>query len=401
MRKNLILSALISTAILTSCHGDGLQNAEVDYIPVKLDGEKSWGMMSPDGEILFTSEFKNEPSAVFNGIFAVEEGEGESGGVTLYYANQRPKEVPGCSKLASAGVFYTEKLAPIARKDKRISVINTDGEEKFVLSPVKKKEIVMCTAFFSDGMLIAADEDDKVGAYNTDGELIIPVKYDGISLFNEGLAVAYTYNKDKDENKYELIEKNGNIVASIKKVKRISLSNKPLRQAYFIDGKMPVDLEDDRCGFLTKDGDIIKCPKDVKYIGYRNDKYYIYEGENEYVGLMEFDDDGDEVVLKAKKYKSLMPINKSMDKFIAYVDDKDIRIIDRDDETLVKLDYKDVRVLPWCWTILAREGESWYIIDDEGKIVNKKLEIKDYDYGMPRRVRSDIKKLKEEDSYSY
>lgn len=400
MKKFLLLSALITTAILSSCNGGSLEKVEMEYIPVMLDGEKSWGMMSPDGDILFTSEFKNEPSPVFNGIFSVEEGEGETGGETLYYAEQRPKEVPGCSKLASAGVFFSEKLAPIARKDKRISVIDTDGEEKFVLSPVKKKEVVSCAAFFSDGMLIATNEDDKVGAYNTDGDLIIPMKYSDITLFNEGLAIARIYDEDKGESKYELIEKNGNVVASLKKVKGAPVSFKPYNQAYFIGGKMPVALDDDRFGFVTKDGDILKCPKDVKYIGYRNDKYYIYEGENEYVGLMEFDDDGDEVVIKAKKYRNLIPLNKSMDKFIAYVDDKDIRIIDRDDETLVKLDYKDVRVLPWSWTIMAKEGETWYIIDDEGKIVNKKLEIKEFDYDMPYRVRSDLKKLKEEQNYN-
>lgn len=401
MKKFLLLSALITTAILSSCNGGSLEKVEMEYIPVMLDGEKSWGMMSPDGDILFTSEFKNEPSPVFNGIFSVEEGEGETGGETLYYAEQRPKEVPGCSKLASAGVFFSEKLAPIARKDKRISVIDTDGEEKFVLSPVKKKEVVSCAAFFSDGMLIATNEDDKVGAYNTDGDLIIPMKYSDITLFNEGLAIARIDDEDKGESKYELIEKNGNVVASLKKVKGAPVSFKPYNQAYFIGGKMPVALDDDRFGFVTKDGDILKCPKEVKDIKYRSDSYYIYKGENGYWGLMKMDDDGDEVMIKAKKYKSLSPIDASMSKFIACVDEKDIRIIDREDEMLVKLDYKYVDVITGCWTILAQEGETWYIIDEDGKIKNKKLEIKDVNLYVPRSVHSDFKKLKTEDSYSY
>lgn len=401
MKKHLLLSALISTAILSSCNGGGLENVDMEYIPVMLDGEKSWGMMSPDGDILFTAEFKNEPSPVFNGIFSVEEGEGETGGETLYYADQRPKEVPGCSKLASAGVFYSEKLAPIARKDKRISVINTDGEEKFVLSPVKKKEVVRCAAFFSDGMLIATNEDDKVGAYNTDGDLIIPMKYSDITLFNEGLAIACIYDKDKGESKYELIEKNGTLIASLKKVKGVSTSFKPYRQAYFIGGKMPVALDDDRLGFVTKEGDILKCPKEVKYILHRSDSYYIYEGDNEYCGLMKMDNAGDEVMIKAKKYRSLFPINASMSKFVACVDENDIRIIDRDDETLVKLDYKDVSVIPGCWTLIAKDGESYFIIDEDGKIKNKKLEIKNINLYVPRSVRSDLKKLKEEGSSAY
>ncbi len=175
-----------------------------------------------------------------------------------------------------------------------------------------------------------------------------------------------------------------------------------MRQAYFIGGKVPVALDDNRCGFVTKDGDILKCPKEVRGTGYRNKDYYMYVGDSgEYWGVMKFDSDGDEVVIKAKKYKYLIPLNASMSKFIACVDEGDYRIIDRDDETLVKLEYKDIDVVPGCFTILAKDGESWYIIDEEGKVKDKKQEIKEYDYYVPRTVRSDLQKLKDEADYDY
>ncbi|MDE6320778.1 MAG: WG repeat-containing protein, partial [Muribaculaceae bacterium] len=328
--------------------------------------------------------FKNKPTSVYNGIFAVREGDGYS----LYYANEKPKLVPGCENLLSTGLFFADEYAPVVHKGKRITVINRDGDEMYTLAPQKGKEIIFSNSFFTDGMLVVINEDKKYGAFNHDGELTVACKYDDLTPFNGGYAVAMTKDSDKDVKKYQIIDHDGNTVQSIKTCQFLC--------SLVIDGKCAIKIDDDRYGFVTVDGDVIKCPTKVKGIGDFNGKYFTYFDDDFNEGLMEFNDDGGEMLIKAGKYKSLAPINKSWSKFIARIDDE-YRLIDRDDETLIKFeDYKSVSVLSQsAETLLAKEGNYYTVLDDDGEVIDKKLEIEEISYGNVRSVLSDFPKARD------
>lgn len=388
-----VLASVMALLLMAGCSkGNQVEDIDPEYFPVKLAGEKSWGMMSKDGKILFESEFKNCPSAVYNGIFAVREGDGYS----LYYADSKPRLVPECENLLAAGLFAADDYAPIVRKGKRIAVINRDGEEMYTLTPQKGKEIIYARNFFTDGMLVVQDEDGKCGAINHDGELTVACKFDGIYSFNGGYAMAMTQDKEKDQKKYQIIDHDGNIVHTIKSCKDV--------YSLIYDGKCVIQIDDDRWGFVTIDGDVVKCPAKVKGIGAFDGKYFTYYDDDDNVGLMEYNDDGGEVLIKASKYKSLIPINKSWSKFIARIDDE-YRLIDRDDETLVKFeDYKYVRALSQsAETIVAKDGNYYTVLDDDGKVIDKKLEIEDINEGSIRMILSDYPKVREivKEKYPY
>ncbi len=381
----IILPSFIALSLMTGCSkGNQLDDIDPEYFPVKLAGEKSWGMMSKDGEILFESEFKNCPSTAYNGIFAVREGKGYS----LYYADAKPRLVSGCDNLKATGLFVIDDYAPVVREGKRITVINRDGEEMYTLSPQKGKEIIYASSFFSDGMLIVQNEEGKYGAFNHDGELTVSCKYDNLQLFNDGYSVASSTDKDNNKTKYQIIDHNGNVVNAIKTCKSV--------RSLIYDGKCIICLDDERYAFITVDGDVVKCPKEVKDVVEFNGKYLIYRGEGDCCGLLEYDDAGGEVLIKASKYDYIIPFNKSWSKFLANMGDE-YRLIDREGETLDKFeDYKSMSVLSQsAETIIAQEGNYYVVLDSKGKVINKKLDIESMSFGDYHLVLSDLPKVRD------
>ena len=69
MKKNLFLIAVLGT-ILVSCEKRG--NMGVEYVPYQETEKGQWCMISPAGEVLFSEEFKNEPTVVKDGLFMVK-----------------------------------------------------------------------------------------------------------------------------------------------------------------------------------------------------------------------------------------------------------------------------------------------------------------------------------------
>lgn len=138
LKTSIGLIALAMSAGLASCGGSSgpIENA-IEYFPFQLESDGKWGMIDKDGEVLFSEEFKSEPSPVIDGVFFVREGDG----YTLYKASDKPKPINGCEKLLSVGIM-TDGIVPISRENERITIINKSGETVAVLNPVAGKEIV-------------------------------------------------------------------------------------------------------------------------------------------------------------------------------------------------------------------------------------------------------------------
>lgn len=355
--------AIVMAFTLTGCDKQcEIQNAEAEYFPIILDGDTKWGLISSNGEILFSDRFDSSPSAVYNNIFTVHENDG----YTMYYADSDPKAVPGCESLADAGAFMCEDIAPIVRQGKRISVINTHGEEQFELTPIDGKEIVASSYIYSDGLLRIKNEDGKWGAVDGKGEVVIPCKYSALTMFNEGYAIATTYDPYHYKFTYELIDSKGNVAETLDKVKDIHHS------FFMIGGVIPVCTAN-RMGFVTKDGVISTCPERVYGIFEYNGTYYTYSNDGGARGLM----DGNKVKFKGQ-YLAIWALDNDMSRFVAQDTDQEYKIINRDNETIKKLDYSKVTVLTQSRTILAKDGNYWTILDHDGDVINKKLAIKDF-----------------------
>ncbi|MCH5327477.1 MAG: WG repeat-containing protein, partial [Coprobacter sp.] len=119
MKKNLLLSLILFALLIIGLGGCNSHNSknQVEYIPVQENKGDKWGMIGPDGKMLFENEFENAPSVVVNGVFFVEENKG----ISLYKADKKPQLIPGCEDLIATG-YHTEGFIPIVRKDERISL---------------------------------------------------------------------------------------------------------------------------------------------------------------------------------------------------------------------------------------------------------------------------------------
>lgn len=69
-----IFSIITTLTIAVSCVScSNKSNASIEGIPVQLEDEKAWSIVSPDGEILVKNAFEASPSFVYNGRFVVYE----------------------------------------------------------------------------------------------------------------------------------------------------------------------------------------------------------------------------------------------------------------------------------------------------------------------------------------
>lgn len=61
---------LFMVMILSSCNKE--TNDYVTAFPYMETDKGKWGMITTDGEVLFSQEFKNQPTVVRNGVFLVK-----------------------------------------------------------------------------------------------------------------------------------------------------------------------------------------------------------------------------------------------------------------------------------------------------------------------------------------
>lgn len=352
-----ILTAVALAAVPGACN-TAPDTLTPDYIAVKVDKDDDWGFIAPDGEIIMADEFKEKPSAVVNGLFSVKEGDF----YTLYSVGdgRRPEAV--CEDLAASGYCGEGELIPVVRQRERISVVDRKGETRFVLEPYKGVEITRAQNTFHEGLLLVGDAEGRYGFADTSGEYVIAPKYDGAAYFSEGYAVVY--QKRGDDDRYHIIDRNGDQVMSLKK------GYEPL--SYNVkSGRIPAKNDDGRVIFVSvPDGEEHKCPAKVKYIHEYDDRCYIYFTEDFDCGLMAFADN--EQILRPR----FSYINFLGDGFLAG-NDKGAAIYGRDGEELHDLgDYKWVHNEE-PFGLFTLDGDSYIVFDKDGK-QRSKVEYADY-----------------------
>lgn len=316
--KTLALSALC-VACATSC---GSRTEEITYLPVKMEKNGSWGMVGPDGKMLFEDEFKNEPSPVLNGVFTVREGDG----LSVYLADEKPRVIGDLEDLKYAGGM-SEGVIPVVRKGERICYYNKDGKLKFTLDPVNGMEITSVSGIFHDGRAIICNEEGKYGVIDSDGKVIVEPKYHYIAEYRDGLAIAKHDNSDDEEDlEYEFINRSGEVKAKITGYNLYST----FYSGYILAKKK------DNYGLINKDGEFNKLSGKVKGVDMWNDKYVVFQGEDGH-GVMTHDG---EIVIRPK-YRSVTILNNG--KFLAYSNNKKFYLVNKNDER--EMEFEDVKTL--------------------------------------------------------
>lgn len=271
-----ILAAAAIAVTVASCSG----KPELSYMPAKAEGDSNWGLVDANGEFLFTDEFSDRPSPVVNGYFFVEEGNG----YTVYKAEKNPKQVGDLSGLKGCG-FYNDGLMPVVHKGEHISFVDGSGKTKFTLENVDSVSVSAAMNMFVNGRCAIRTSDDKWGAIDTEGNVVVKPKYENPVLFVEDITLV----KDAQSGESYIIDRDGNTKASV--------SGNISSGGVFIDGYTIVQIEgpdsgeESRMAIVKGDGELTKLPSAVKYVKTWNSKYIVFESSDYEYGILSVDGD--------------------------------------------------------------------------------------------------------------
>lgn len=333
--------------LLMAMCGCSKSPASVDYVAVKMDGDH-WSLMDKDGEIICQDEFSNCPTAVVEGMFFVQEGNGYS----LYKAGDKPEAVGSCQGLSDYG-YFNDGLCLVTFPGERISIINTKGEKVATFGPINGHEVEQCFSYINDDLILAKLDDDTFGYLNKKGEKAIDFKYNTAYPFNEGLAIV------KKDDKTMVINTSGETVFKI--LDEIKIVSEVFVHGYIFG----YYKSDNRWVIIDEEGTITKCPSSVEEITAFDGTYFIFKSEREY-GLMALKDM--ETVVRAK-YKSLVLLEDG--NYLAEKDDYYI-IINAEDEELHRIsDYDNVFEIGSGFGLFAEDHDNYSRIDYDGKAKDK------------------------------
>lgn len=271
-----ILAAAAIAVTVASCSG----KPELSYMPAKAEGDSNWGLVDANGEFLFTDEFSDRPSPVVNGYFFVEEGNG----YTVYKAEKNPKQVGDLSGLKGCG-FYNDGLMPVVHKGEHISFVDGSGKTKFTLEAIDSVSVSAAMNMFVNGRCAIRTSDEKWGAIDTEGNVVVKPKYENPVLFVEDIALV----KDAQSGESYIIDRDGNTKASV--------SGNISSGGVFIDGYTIVQIEgpdsgeESRMAIVKGDGELTKLPSAVKYVKTWNSKYIVFESSDYEYGILSVDGD--------------------------------------------------------------------------------------------------------------
>jgi len=332
------LTAIAAGFMLWSCSGD---EGKPRYVAAMIDGEEKWSILDTEtGEILCQNDFTNAPSQVKDGLFTVKNRKG----YYECYDISDPKKPLNDDRFTQLGLF-TDGVAFAVKEGKPISIINKDFE---IVKTLSDKISQVCD--FTDG-LAAFCEDGKWGFMDTDGETVIPAKYDNVMLFREGRTFALL------NDRILLLDKKGEVVSSMKADKYEFISG-----FTFTDGYCPLLKDNRKVVFINTDGEEV-------YTSSRMEKGYCYEAhdgktvytDGESYGIMTLDG---EILVRAK-YSSLA--YASPDRYIA-VKDNEEGVIDSMGEIVIPFDNEVITQLsskPGHYFVFNKK--SWTLTDEKGE----------------------------------
>lgn len=364
------LLLLLFAVLLYSCDKFSGDSGEIQYFPFQSEKDGRWGMMSPDGEVLFEGEFKECPTVAMNDRFMVKNADGLW---EIYTAEDKPKQVGGQYKSISV---FREDVTAAVEKNKPVTLIDRDGKVVKELDKLNGKAVAS-VGQFSEGLAPYQTVEGMYGMIDTEGNVAIDAKYLAIAPCSDGkiMGVDKKYkDAEKEKSKICVMDKNGKLISEL------SLAKFEDVDAKFVDGVCIAEIEtngEDTQGLIDEKGEWVVRPTsktkrirevmDDKFIFGDGDSYGVmdFKGETiiraKYDGLyfaaddllMAYDESADESeryslidskgeAVGKEKFAEMFPfIGKGKKHALVKVSDNDYGIIDRKGE-LLKLDKVDI-----------------------------------------------------------
>lgn len=206
MNKKVSFLLLSSVFLLAMSSCGGSSSPEVEYIPVQTTEDGSWRFIDSKGKFVGNQEWEFQPTVTIDGIFVTM---GDSGYNVYKWDGDKAVGIDSLQNLVSVGI-YNEGLLPVTPSMQRIRIVDKNGNVKFILDPIEGQEVSSCSGMVSDGMLIVSNMDYKKGAVNNKGEVVYQFKYNEISDFKDGYALAAIYEENSNGPTYYVLDKKGN-----------------------------------------------------------------------------------------------------------------------------------------------------------------------------------------------
>lgn len=366
---------LFTMMILTSCNTTD-SNDYITAIPYQETEDGMWGMITTEGEVLFSKEFKNEPTVVKDGMFMVRN---EDNNWEIYKAEKKPKKIG--SEYTAATLFCNGR-ALVCEKDNYISIIDTDGKTIKTIDKIDGKPVSMVLPFYEGFAKYMTDE--CYGIIDKDGNPIIPADYCLITDCSDGKFIGvnkkystYYWNNHFDKIKYTVLNTMGEILFEIDgtEYNQVTKFENGLLPVYIINGNTEM------WGIINEKQEVVVKPtKDIMgIIEIRNNMFTYYNKDG--WGLMNTEGK----ILIKPKYNTLS--FDGDDRLQAYYLDKDekghVKFIDTNDNQLGKETFSyatKFSELDNTHSLVQMQDNSWSIINDKYEHVANLPKIANAEY---------------------
>lgn len=338
----------------------------IEAIPYQETEDGMWGMLSVDGKVIFSEEFKNAPTLVRDGRFFVRN---KDGNWEMYKSEEKPQKLGKDYVHAS---LFEDGRAVVAEKGKPVSIIDTEGNTIKELNEIDGKTVEWVKEL-SEGYAVFMTTDSLYGAIDKNGKCVIKPEYCALNDYGDGkfIALPKKYKKDywnhkPEKVKLSVIDTSEKVLFTFSGDKYENFSNT------FTDGKLAVSVKkegDEQWGLIDDKGNYILKPtsklKNISDIS--DDKFIYYNGDG--WGLM---NTKGETLIRAK-YESLSFASDKM--LIAGVKDGDnikYKFVDEDDNQIGSDTYEEA--LPYNifdnkHTLVKVDDKTYSIIDRKGNQV--------------------------------
>ena len=332
--------------------------SDIDGIPFKSSKNGKWGMLRPDGTILFEEEFKDPPTIARDGRFFIRN---RNGICELYTAEEHPERIG--DDYISIGEFYNG-VAPAVKKNEKISLIDKEGNILCYLEKSGSKPITKIENFHYGYALFEAG--GAVGIINTKGEILLEArKYCKILHIAPkrflALDMRYKDEIEKQNLVFNVIDPEGNRQGTIRMSKYSDIC--VLDDGYF--GIEQTSDGEKLYGIMDLNGDVVVRPtsKIRGLTGYKNGKFIFTDGE--YMGVRTIKDK----VLIRPKYDAIEWATPDMIWATSVFDERrEVALVDLEGNKITRESY--LYALPFYdgkHAFVQITDNTWSIINDNGE----------------------------------
>ena len=354
MRKYILFLAVmvIISFLLSACNNE--KSESITHLAYQETEKGKWGIMDcTEGNIVVPPIFSNVTTASLDGMFyTVRDDE-----MLELRSIKEPQKI---IDVYSSATWFVNGVAYAVKKGEGISCINKKGD---VLYRMPSDVILAMPA--GNGMVGVANKDGKYGFVDSQGKIVIPFKFERISSFSNGYALAV----ENESNIYYIDEKGD-------KVTNINGDNKEETLHFIYDninlwggqpiynGVVPYVANGNNFGLKKMSGEII-VPADEKYKMINSSidgGYYVFETNNG-CGIM---DRNGKVVVK-DKYQFIKSCNVNNSGVIIACRENKFGILSINKKQICPFEYDFILDIGGP-LFVSRKGDAYFLITKTGKI---------------------------------